>query len=457
MGKNQEELANIIRSIVPVNNEGCFIIGKETYYIIGGEKKDRVMERLFDGKGSIVGFINSFYFIDNNPVKRNGSVRYQLNNNIICNINGDAIQRIFDNEERFIAEIRNELGMFTIREKLLTIWGKNEQWNLENPKVKQVILTGAPGTGKTYNAEKIVNEIIAQEMGKNGENIKEENLDKIKEYYELVQFHPSYDYTDFMEGLKPVAINGQTSFVKIDGTFKKLCRRAAKDSEHPYFMIIDEINRADLSKVLGELMYGLEEDKRGSNHKFATQYNYLPTYDIEKKDNMSRDEDAFKDGFYVPENVYIIGTMNDIDRSVEAFDFALRRRFHWIEVSAAAEMKAALYTILNIEEKEEEEFNQLIRRINELNAYIDSEEGKKFGLSTAYQLGPAYFRGITFDNDGIINENSLNDTWNYKVKPILKEYLRGYNCDEVDKFILSCKESLYGNEQKNNGVEANER
>ncbi|WP_253514806.1 AAA family ATPase [Peribacillus frigoritolerans] len=100
------------------------------------------------------------------------------------------------------------------------------------------------------------------------------------------------------------------------------------------------MNRADLSRVFGELMYGLEEHYREKT--FQTQYSNLPTYEIKNKRAVPMDYDVFENGFFIPENVYIIATMNDIDRSVEAFDFALRRRFQWIEVKANDVMKDAL-------------------------------------------------------------------------------------------------------------------
>ena len=105
-----------------------------------------------------------------------------------------------------------------------------------------------------------------------------------------------------------------------------------------YFFIIDEINRADLSKVFGELMYGLERDKRGEKNWFKTQYQNLPTYDIDNKRYMKKD---ILRRVLHSRGIYIIGTMNDIDRSVESMDFALRRRFHWIEVKVEEELKQA--------------------------------------------------------------------------------------------------------------------
>ena len=208
--------------------------------------------------------------------------------------------------------------------------------DLINNGIRQIIFTGAPGTGKTYIAKKIA-EKLGAELTYKKENPK----------YEFVQFHPSYDYTDFIEGLRPIQAGtdrnsggNNIQFAKLDGIFKKFCREVVtlnnkekelNNEKKLFFFIIDEINRADLSKVFGELMYCLEKDKRGKENRVNTQYQNLPTYDLLINEQKNKNNDVFWDGFYIPENVVIIGTMNDIDRSVESMDFALRRRFEWKE------------------------------------------------------------------------------------------------------------------------------
>ena len=176
---------------------------------------------------------------------------------------------------------------------------------------KQVIFTGAPGTGKTYAVRNYVKK-----------QCKEHGYDE--SHYKFVQFHPSYDYTDFVEGLRPVQLNenGAPTFVRLDGIFKAFCRQIAERNQksdknaavETYYFIIDEINRADLAKVFGELMFGLKEGYRGK--KFDTQYQNLPTYqvdpDTKQVTQLKAENDVFKDGFYIPENLYIIGTMNEI-------------------------------------------------------------------------------------------------------------------------------------------------
>ena len=121
----------------------------------------------------------------------------------------------------------------------------------------------------------------------------------------------------------------------MDGSFKDFCRKVDMEnsSKNRYF-IIDEINRADLSKVFGELMFCLEKNYRGPQNAIPTQYSNLPVYETKKNKGVEPiGSDCFEDGFYIPDNIVIIGTMNDIDRSVDSFDYALRRRFKWINVT----------------------------------------------------------------------------------------------------------------------------
>lgn len=297
--------------------------------------------------------------------------------------------------------------------------------------VHQVVLTGAPGTGKTFYSKQ-----FAENFPEAGE-INEKK-------YTFVQFHSSYDYTDFVEGLRPVQIeDGQTQFVKLDGTFKHFCRKVAKankqfpsNHEKKYFFIIDEINRADLSRVFGELMYGLEENYRENSSQ--TQYSNLPTYEIKDKRAVPIDYDVFEDGFFIPKNVCIIATMNDIDRSVETFDFALRRRFQWIEVKANDVMKDALEEMQkNNDIHKDIKVSDFLGSVKALNALISGEEGKRMGLSEAYHIGPAYLKSKetdTLDAKGAI--------WEYRIEPILKEYCRGYH--DTQQFLTACERAFLG-------------
>ncbi|RKQ16925.1 McrB family protein [Ureibacillus endophyticus] len=297
---------------------------------------------------------------------------------------------------------------------------------LINNGVQQIVLTGAPGTGKTYFAKK---------FAKNLPDVGEINGEK----FAFVQFHSSYDYTDFVEGLRPVQIeDGQTQFVKLDGSFKDFCRAVVKENEpnKKYFFIIDEINRADLSRVFGELMYGLEEQYRETI--FQTQYSNLPTYEMKNKRAVPMVSDVFENGFFIPKNVYIIATMNDIDRSVEAFDFALRRRFQWIEVKANDVMKDALEGMQqNNEIHQDINLHELIESVKALNSLISGEEGRKMGLTEAHHIGPAYLKSKASD---IID--AKGEIWEYRIEPILKEYCRGYH--NTQQFLAACESAFLG-------------
>lgn len=363
---------------------------------------------------------------------------------------------------------------------------------------RNIILNGAPGTGKTYLAKK-----IAEEMGA-----------KVK----MVQFHPSYDYTDFVEGLRPMKDGkGNVGFEHKDGVFKEFCKKALNvnsvvqqsvignlpdylavlqkcatkafppyydtvilpvlkkynsffairkgelvyeknignsvkpakkkvsvlhvrkeilmrfilkcslesddqmykeivevldnlnnflsknkffhKNKTPFVFIIDEINRGEISKIFGELFFSIDPGYRGEKGKVQTQYQ-----------NLVEDGDVFKDGFFVPENVYIIGTMNDIDRSVESMDFAMRRRFAWHEVTAE---ESAMNMGLN---------EELTMRMIRLNEVIGNTEG----LGSAYHVGGSFFLKV---QNGEMTVESL---WNLNLKSLMKEYLRGLpDADEV--------------------------
>ena len=422
---------------------------------------------------------------------------------------------------------------FTYEETILeaddipTTVGKNdisEYISLLKEKLN-LVLTGAPGTGKTYLAKQIAAETVG---AIDWDDLM--NNDDLRKRVKVVQFHPSYDYTDFVEGLRP---NGKGDFVRINGAFKEFCRMAIEEGQFhpatgtspantsfadvyasivtdikngvithygipgklkpfginasgkvtydgktekednlqklydyflandiddalsvtrddyfryieeltggatktidysrirwmlqimltraksistattpisasasanadnplPYVFIIDEINRGGLSKIFGELFSCIEKEYRGPKNRVDTQYQKL----VEK-------EDIFEEGFYVPNNVYIIGTMNDIDRGVETMDFAIRRRFSWKEVTA--EESAVKMHLLP---------HQIVKMTAVNKALLEA------GLSKDYFIGGSYFRKLVLGEE--------DKLWKYYISGIIQEYFRG-DADANDK------------------------
>lgn len=322
--------------------------------------------------------------------------------------------------------------------------------NLISDDCKQVILTGAPGTGKTFGVKKYIESMVSVDKNMDEKSLK----DEVKRRSRVVQFHSSYDYTDFIEGMKPVQLknkdntNEANTFVKVDGVFKSLCREAAeeKNKNKTFYICIDEINRADLSRVFGELMYCFEY--RGEDNRIQTQYANLPTYEINKEGfAVKMENDVFSGGFYVPENVVIIGTMNDIDRSVESFDFALRRRFVWYNVKANDVMEDVMKEMYKDKELKtqlsDKDVEKIIESAKALNNYM-TDEGVKLGLNEDYHIGPALYKPFSKKGVGDVATH-LENCWDRRIENTLHEYCRGRNVEVVNNFIKGCRTALLGN------------
>ncbi|WEV53029.1 AAA family ATPase [Bifidobacterium sp. ESL0704] len=297
--------------------------------------------------------------------------------------------------------------------------GTDEQDRVVNPMVDDIvdlltkhnfpniILHGAPGTGKTYLAKQAAAKII-----------KVDDIRALAEtqQFGFVQFHPSYDYTDFVEGLRPViSSTSQSGFELRPGVFMKFVDQARKDEDNPYVFIIDEINRGNISRIFGELFFTLDPGYRGPKGRVKTQYANL--HDDCRKAKASY---QFNEWFWIPKNVYILGTMNDIDRSTENIDFAMRRRFRFKQVDAESSR-----FMLEPDEQDEDQTvtrkKQALAGMNALNHKIETQPG----LGRSYCLGAGYFKGVA------AGDEEFDDLWHYALEPLLKDYLYGVAAEGV--------------------------
>lgn len=236
---------------------------------------------------------------------------------------------------------------------------------------KNIILEGAPGVGKTYAARRLAYSIMGT---KDSSRIK------------MVQFHQSYSYEDFIVGYRPTDKGFELRY----GAFYSLCKQASLDANHKYFFIIDEINRGNLDRIFGELFMLIEADKRGGD---GIQLLY--------SDEM----------FSVPNNLYIIGLMNTADRSLAMLDYALRRRFAFIELEPGFSTDGFKLYEASLRNKH---FDELIACVRQLNDAIAADDS----LGKGFRIGHSFFCNL----NPISAEESLSEIVNYEIVPLIREY-----------------------------------
>ena len=319
-------------------------------------------------------------------------------------------------ESRFFTNSEEILKLGTERIYVCTEWGSKHHPNfikhakelgfditessttetevIINPKIgnemniKNIILYGAPGVGKTHNYKNLISLIEKGELEEKDifkkieySNIKydlEEFDDDLNSRVEFITFHQSFGYEDFIEGFRP---NEEGKIQLEDGIFKTICEKANENKEQNFYLVIDEINRGNISKIFGELITLIEESKRAKENESG--YEVTLPYSKEK--------------FSIPSNLYIIGTMNTTDKSIALIDVALRRRFTFIK------MKPNSNLVDNQKAKD---------LMEKLNKQIGDD-----GLGEEYQIGHSYFMDI--------DDSDLDFIKEYKVKPLLEEYYYG--------------------------------
>ena len=338
--------------------------------------------------------------------------------NLIVKTNTDAIKNLAENHKKLYEEVIKVQSWFKI------MYFADVAKDIEAH--DNIIYYGAPGTGKTYKLLKTVKHLV-------------EGDDK---YFKVVQFHPSYAYEDFIDGIKPAGIdkNGNMSFELVNGLFKQMCIDAFKElQKNPktpkkFYFIADEINRAELSRVFGEVLVCLEEDKRlriSDNGKITglklkTQNSQL----WKSKDAVVRYNN--EKYFGVPSNIKFIATMNDVDRSIDSFDLALRRRFIWRKMECN-------YGVISNDEKlrNTEGIEIYIEICKNLNKYISSD----INLGAKYEIGHSYFLEIQKYIKDKITPQAISKLWYNNLSPLLFEYLRAnYSETEIEKKLNDAKE-----------------
>ena len=276
--------------------------------------------------------------------------------------------------------IANELPLFSLANELHLPVDFLENIEILLREKKQVVFQGPPGTGKTYVAQKLANLLAGD-----------------RERVTLVQFHPSYAYEDFVRGFRPTLKGGQAGFELMDGPLLRAAKLAREEQDAKHFLVIDEINRGNIAKVFGELYFLLE---------YRDQEIRLP---------YQRDGE---EGFSLPGNLYIIGTMNTADRSIALVDLALRRRFYFVEFHPDEEpVKGVLRRWLKEKTPRMEWVADVVDRANE-----------KLSDDRHAAIGPSYFMKEDLDKDAV------ERIWRHSVLPYIEERLFGE--DRIGEFTL---------------------
>ncbi len=294
--------------------------------------------------------------------------------------------------------VNQSIGDYTMKMALEDLFIEASEFNsiVDLLGAKQnIILQGPPGVGKTFIAKRIAYSLLG---------VKDDSR------VEMIQFHQSYSYEDFIQGYRPT---DEGTFALKNGVFYNFCIKAQQNPNNNYVFIIDEINRGNLSKIFGELMLLVENDKRGSEYSISLTYS--------KKDDLK---------FYIPGNLYIIGMMNTADRSLAMVDYALRRRFCFIDlIPQFGSGKFKDYLLKHNVDKDI--VDMIVTRMNVLNAQI----GEDSDLGNGYQMGHSFF---TPNKNGEYDVNWYSQIIKYEVEPLIREYWFD-NINKVESAIEELK------------------